>query len=117
MEAIAAQEIDEDFEVVVVDSGSTDGTPDVARRHGARVVEIPASEFHHGTTRNLGAREARGEWLVWTTHDAYPDSTQWLDRLTRPLRDGEADLAGCYGRQIAHHDASPPEKYFLDFLY
>ena len=117
MEAIGAQRIDEEFEVVVIDSGSDDGTPDVARRFGARVVPISASEFHHGTTRNLGAREARGEWLVWTTHDAYPASTDWLERLSRPLRDGEPGLAGCYGRQIAHHDASPPEKYFLDFLY
>jgi rhamnosyltransferase len=117
LEAIAAQRIDEEFEVVVLDSGSTDGSPDLARRHGARVHEIPASEFHHGTTRNVAAGLARGEILVWTTHDAYPEDDRWLERLTAPLRAREPGVGGVYGRQIAHHDATPPERYFLDFLY
>ena len=117
LEAIAAQVIDEEYEVLLVDSGSTDGTPERARAHGARVHEIRADEFHHGATRNLAVGLARGEIVVWTTHDAYPDSTEWLDRLTAPLRRGDVDVAGVYGRQVAHHDATPPEKYFLDFLY
>ena len=117
LDAIAAQRIEAEFEVVVIDSGSTDGTPARAREHGARVLEIAADEFHHGATRNLAAREARGEIVVWTTHDAYPEDEHWLARLTAPLRAGEERVAGVYGRQIAHRDASPPEQYFLDFLY
>lgn len=117
LDAIASQRIGEEFEVLVIDSGSTDGTAALCRERGARVHEIPAAEFHHGGTRNLGARLARGELLVWTTHDAYPDSDDWLERLTAPLRSAEAGVAGVYGRQIAHHDATPPERYFLDFLY
>jgi rhamnosyltransferase len=117
LDAIATQQIDDEFEVLVIDSGSTDGTPQLARDRGARVHEISASDFHHGATRNLGAQLARGELLVWTTHDAYPDSTDWLARLTAPLRESEPDVAGVYGRQVAHLDASPPERYFLDFLY
>ena len=103
--------------MLVIDSGSTDGTPALARAHGARVHEIGASEFHHGRTRNLGVQLARGEIVVWTTHDAYPETTDWLARLTAPLRESEPDVAGVYGRQIAQLDASPPERYFLDFLY
>jgi rhamnosyltransferase len=117
LDAIAAQRIGEEVEVLVIDSASTDGTPERARAHGARVHEIGPGEFHHGRTRNLGVQLARGEIVVWTTHDAYPDSRDWLDLLTAPLRAGEPDLAGVYGRQIAHHDAHPPERYFLDFLY
>lgn len=117
LDAIAQQRIDEEVEVLVIDSESTDGTAARAREHGARVHEIRAAEFHHGRTRNLGAQLARGAIVVWTTHDAYPDSDDWLDLLTAPLRSGEPDLAGVYGRQIAHHDAHPPERYFLDFLY
>jgi rhamnosyltransferase len=117
LDAIAKQVIDDEVEVLVIDSGSTDGTPALVRERGARVHEIAAPEFHHGRTRNLGAQLARGEIIVWTTHDAYPDSVEWLARLTAPLRDREPDVAGVYGRQIAHHDASPPERYFLDFLY
>jgi rhamnosyltransferase len=117
LEAIAAQQIDTGVELLVIDSGSTDGTPERARSHGARVHEIGADEFHHGTTRNLAAGLAKGDILVWTTHDAYPEDAHWLDRLTAPLRSGEPRIAGVYGRQIAHHDATPPERYFLDFLY
>jgi rhamnosyltransferase len=115
--AIAAQQIEGEVEVLVIDSGSTDGTPERARAHGVRVHEIPASEFHHGATRNMAGGLARGDILVWTTHDAYPEDDHWLDRLTAPLRDGGGAVGGVYGRQIAHHDASPPERYFLDFLY
>ena len=55
LDGIAGQEVDEEVEVVVVDSGSTDGSADVARNAGATVHEIPAAEFGHGRTRNLGA--------------------------------------------------------------
>jgi glycosyltransferase involved in cell wall biosynthesis len=106
-----------DYEVLVVDSGSTDDSVAIAKAHGALVHRIPAEEFHHGTTRNLAASLARGEIIVWTTQDAYPADQHWLDLLTAPLRRGDASIAGVYGRQIAHHDARPPERYFLDFLY
>ncbi|HEX6713469.1 MAG TPA: glycosyltransferase family 2 protein [Thermoleophilaceae bacterium] len=117
LDAIAAQQIDDDYEVLVIDSGSRDGTAARARKHGARVHEIGASQFHHGRTRNLAGSLARGDILVWTTHDAYPEDEHWLDRLTAPLRAREPGVGGVYGRQIAHDDASPPERYFLDFLY
>jgi rhamnosyltransferase len=117
LEAIASQRIDEEFEVLVIDSGSTDGTPDRARALGARVHEIAPEAFHHGATRNMAVGLARGEIIVWTTHDAYPEDASWLDSLTAALRQGEPGVGGVYGRQIAHREATPPEQYFLDFLY
>jgi rhamnosyltransferase len=117
LSAIAAQQMEEDVEVLLIDSGSTDHTVAIAEAHGARVHTIPAEEFHHGATRNIAVGLARGEILVWTTHDAYPEDDLWLARLTAPLREGEAGVGGVYGRQLAHHHASPPERYFLDFLY
>ena len=117
LQAINAQVIDADYEVVIIDSGSTDGSVAEARALGARVHEIPASEFHHGRTRNLLVSHALGDLIVWTSHDAYPDDEHWLDLLTAPLRRGDEGVGGVYGRQIAHGDATPPEVYFLDFLY
>ena len=115
LQAIARQLVDDEFEVVVVDSGSRDGSAARARSFGARVSEIEADEFHHGRTRNLGADLARGETLVFTSQDAYAADDLWLTRLVAPLdREG---VAGAYGRQLPHDDATPPERYFLDFLY
>jgi rhamnosyltransferase len=112
---IAAQRVDDEVEVVIVDSGSSDESVAVARRHGAAVHAIAPHEFDHGGTRNALARLARGDTLVFTSQDAYAEHDDWLARLVAPL--GEPNVAGVYGRQLPHHHASPPERYFLDFLY
>ena len=98
-----------------MDSGSTDGSPARARSLGARVHEIPPEEFNHGATRNLGASLTNGDVLVFTTQDAHAVDDSWLATLVAPLRrDG---VAGVYGRQLPNDAATPPERYFLDFLY
>ena len=116
LEAIARQRLAEPFELVVVDSGSSDGSVELARRHGAVLREIPPADFTHGAARNLGARLARGELLVFISQDAYPVDEHWLERLTAPLH-ADAQIAGVYGRQLPHEGARPPERFFLDFLY
>jgi rhamnosyltransferase len=116
LEAIAAQEIDEEVEVIVVDSGSRDGSAALARGRGASVHEIAPQDFTHGAARNVGARLARGDVLVFISQDALPVGASWLARLRAPLR-SESEVAGVYGRQLAYEGARPPERYFLDFLY
>jgi rhamnosyltransferase len=116
LDGIAGQRTDEDVETLVVDSGSTDGSVELAQAQGARLIEVPASGFRHGATRNLGAAQARGEVLVFTTQDAYALDEFWLERLCAPFRT-EDDVAGVYGRQVPHADAAPPERFFLEFLY
>ena len=116
LEAIARQQIDEEVEVVVIDSGSMDGSAERARGFGAQVHEIRPQEFSHGGARNFGAERARGDVLVFTSQDAYATDETWLATLVAPLH-GRAEVAGVYGRQLAHEEAIPSERYFLDFLY
>ena len=116
LRGIADQRLDEEVEVLVSDSGSVDDSRDVARSAGARVLDVGAADFLHGATRNLAAAEARGDVLVFTSQDAFADNEHWLARLCAPLG-SDSSLAGVYGRQIARDDASPPERFFLDFLY
>jgi rhamnosyltransferase len=116
LDGIAAQEVDEEVEVVVVDSGSSDGSPELARARGAVVHEIDPAEFGHGRTRNLGTRIAGGELVVFTSQDAVANDGEWLAKLSAAARSGP-EVAGAYGRQLPHPDARPPERFFLDFLY
>ena len=56
LEAIYNQETNYRFEVIVIDSGSSDQTLDIAKKYSSvQVVEIQPGEFGHGKTRNLGA--------------------------------------------------------------
>lgn len=54
-------------EIVVVDTGSTDSTVDIAKRMKARVVTDISSDFSH--FRNTGLREAKGEWILYIDAD------------------------------------------------
>ncbi|MFI4992223.1 MAG: glycosyltransferase family 2 protein [Solirubrobacterales bacterium] len=117
LQGIGAQVIDDEVEIVVIDSGSTDTSVEEAHKRGAIVREIPPPEFSHGSARNLGASLASGELLVFISQDAHPVDERWLEHLTGPLREQESLVGGVYGRQLPHPGATPPERYFLDFLY
>lgn len=80
---LAQQQGVREIEVLVIDSGSTDGTPQRARAAGARVQAIERADFSHSGTRNLGASLARGEYLLFMVQDAYPVGDRWLHALLR----------------------------------
>jgi|GEM_PF-1722325 len=75
------------LEVVIVDSGSTDGSVDVARQWGCTVVQIAPEEFSHSGARNLGASHATGDYLLFMVQDAYPIGAHWLYGMLRYLLD------------------------------
>lgn len=104
--AIARQQTDFAYEVVAVDSGSTDGSPEWLEQSPAvaRVARIPSTQFNHGTTRNLGIEQSRGAFIVLIVQDAIPTSDDWLARLVAPLR-RDPRVAGTFCRQRPRPDA------------
>lgn len=98
--------------VLVIDSGSSDGTPALARGAGARLHEIPNSDFGHGRTRNLGAQLVETELVVYLTQDAQP-LPGWLTHLTRPF-DLSERIAATFGRQLARPGVRAPVRRELD---
>jgi rhamnosyltransferase len=104
LDGVFAQETVWPYEVLVVDSGSTDGTLEVARRYPTRLMQIRPQEFNHGTTRNLGAAQSRGRYVAFLTQDAVPADAYWLSPLVAALQD--ASVAGAFSRQLPKADCN-----------
>ncbi len=102
-------------EIIVVDSSSSDGTPDVARSNGCRVESILRQQFHHARTRNLGARLAKGDILVFMTQDCMPVHDDCVAKLIAPLV--RSEIAASYGRQLPRSGAKPTERFARAFNY
>ena len=112
LSAIFAQDSRYSFEVIVIDSGSTDGSVQTARESGAIVYEIANSEFGHGRTRNLGASKGSGEFIIFVTQDAMPANDKWLDSFIDAMR-AEPEAAGAFGRHIAYPECNLPDRQML----
>ena len=105
LQGLSGQETNFDYEVLVVDSGSTDGTAELARRYEASVRQIPRGEFEHGATRNLGVSHCSGKYVAFIVQDAVPLDERWLAAMVENLEKDEL-VAGVYGRQIPRPESS-----------
>lgn len=115
LQRLFSQKFDGDYEIIVIDSGSTDGTPEIAQSFPVKFVRIKPEEFHHGRTRNLGAEQATGKALVYITQDALPLHDNWLHRLTDDLENPQ--VAMVVGRQIPWPTTKLPEKFFYSYYF
>jgi glycosyltransferase involved in cell wall biosynthesis len=104
--AVRRQRWDGGVELLVCDSGSTDGSVELARGHGADVVRIPPGTFAHGPTRNLLMTRASGELVAFITQDATPADEHWLARLVGGFGLAD-DVALVHGPYRPRPDASP----------
>jgi rhamnosyltransferase len=112
LDALSAQRVERPFEVVAVDSGSTDGSVELLRTSDVRLVTIPHQAFNHGLTRNVGIDATTGELIVLIVQDAVPTSGAWLEALTRPLS-LDSCLAGTFARQLPRPDAGALTRHYL----
>jgi O-antigen biosynthesis protein len=111
--AVREQRVDADVEVLIVDSGSSDSSVEIARRHGERVHEIAKAEFSHGGTRNLIMQLARGEHVAFLTQDATPAHDRWLASLLEGF-DAAEDVGAVFGPHDARPEASHVIKAEMD---
>ncbi len=104
------------FEVIVVDSSSSDSTISIAKSYGAQTHVIPKGEFDHGGTRTLMGTLAKGDILVYLTQDAFPvQDTSLATLVSRVLADERTGAA--FGRQIPHNNATPFARHLREFNY
>ena len=105
LDAVMNQKTDFEYEVLCIDSGSTDETLDIIRARDVRLIEIPNTWFNHGLTRNRAVAEAKGEIVCLLTQDAQPYDANWLARLVSNFDDPE--VAGAYCHQLPRDDCNP----------
>src|SRR6266487_854336 len=96
LEGIRHQTI-KDVEIILVDSGSTDGTVSVAESFGAWIVRIPSTEFTFGRSLNFWIQAATRELIVIASAHVYPVYPDWLEALLHPF--DEKNIVITYGKQ------------------
>lgn len=107
LNAVMSQDTPWPYEVLVIDSGSQDGTIQLCEQTpGVRLHKIPASEFGHGKTRNLAISLTSGEFVAMLTHDAKPANRDWLRELVAAV-DQSPDVAGAFGRHLPYPSHNP----------
>lgn len=103
LEGIQAQQgVPGGIETVIVDSGSTDQTLEIARQFPVKIVPIPKAEFSFGRSLNLGCAAAEGDALVFVSGHCIPVDEHWISQLIQPL--GKRGVVYTYGRQLGGED-------------
>lgn len=98
-EKLMSQSI-QDFDTVVVDNSSTDGTVDVVKRHKIdRLISIPKGKFSHGRSLNVGVNATQGTHIAITNGHCEPLSDTWLEDGLANFDDPK--VAGIDGYYIA----------------
>lgn len=116
--AVESQEFTGNFEILIIDSGSTDRTLQIIAEHPAvRLVQIPKADFGHGKTRNQAAELARGTNIAYLSHDAIPVGRGWLAALMEPLNPAGLDCQGVLGKHIARPNCFPSLKYGIASVF
>jgi rhamnosyltransferase len=96
------QQIADDVEIIVVDSGSTDATLSIASQYPVKILEINKEDFSFGYSLNLGCEAAGGEFLILVSAHVYPVYDDWITQMLRPF---ENDRVACvYGKQRGNKD-------------
>ena len=82
--ALYSQLFKKNYEIIIVDNGSTDGTQSFIQEHFPQAKLIQSTNLGFGTGNNIGAKHAKGEYLAFVNPDTIADPA-WLTNLVTPL--------------------------------
>ncbi len=94
-------------EIIVVDSGSTDGTVEIAEREGCRVIRIKPEDFSFGGALNIGISNAEGEIIINLSGHSVPVHEDYFLQMIVPFENPV--VAGTFGRDVPWPDECPSQ--------
>ena len=109
LEAVFSQKTEYKYEVICVDSGSTDNTLNIIKNFPCILYEIKPDEFGHGKTRNYGAAKGTGEYIMFLTQDATPVNNCWIQNMIDAMK-LDPDIAGGFGIHYPYPECNVLDK-------
>lgn len=109
LDRVFKQETEYEYEVICVDSGSSDDTISIINKYPCKLYEISPQEFGHGKTRNYGASKGTGEYIVFITQDAMPASKKWLQNFIDAMK-SDSEIVGGFGIHYTYPDCNIIDK-------
>ncbi len=103
------------FELIIIDSSSTDRTIEIANKYADRIILIPKEEFDHGGTRTKAGKLSNGSILVYLTQDCVMEDETTLEKLLNVFEDSK--IGAAYGRQIPYEYTNIFGKHLREFNY
>ncbi len=107
VDEVLNQKTDFDYDLTIIDSGSTDGVIDAISKLGnskIQIIKISSEEFGHGRTRNQAIAQTTGQYIAVITQDATPASDYWLQNLVRDIEQ-DSQIAGVFGKHLTYPEA------------
>ncbi len=105
LESIKVQDYPGKIEIILADGGSSDGTVEIAKKHGCKIFQdatkLPEARMH------AASKKAGGEILVFLSADNRLVGRDWLAKMTKPFEDPEIQAA-------TTHPVSEKNEYFLN---
>jgi len=92
-----SQQTLKDIEIIIVDSGSTDGTLAIVSRFPLKIIKIKPGDFSFGRSLNLGCAAATSNFVVIASAHVYPVYRDWIEQLLSPFQDSKVGIV--YGKQ------------------
>ena len=114
LEAVASQEY-QDFEIILVDSGSTDGTLEIAEEYVDTIEFVSPQNFTFGYSCNVGCEAASGKYCAFLSAHAIPTSDQWLGTMVENLYEDEVAMS--YSNQVGAETTKYSERRLFNELF
>lgn len=98
------------FEVIIVDSESTDGTLKIAEKYDTKIIHIKKDDFNYSYASNIGVQNSTGDIVCFLSGHSVPVKENYLLDMNEVFQNPQ--IGACYGDVIALPDGSWVEKAF-----